>query len=322
MTRTVIALSVGILVTLAGRTGAAHGWGDVGHMMVAHVAYHDLTPSTRARVNALLRLNPRHAEWVAWLPAAVSDLDRDLRVFMIAATWADQIKRDPGYVSDGSRNGNRPDGSPDPGANRGYDDRLMHKYWHFVNVPFATDGTPLPPIPTPNASERIERLRGVLGSSADDVLKSYDLVWLLHLVGDVHQPLHGVTRVSAAELEGDDGGNTVRLDCRGCPQTLHAFWDLVPGAASTPREAIMPALTAARRLGKAPSTAVAKADAKQWIEESFQLSRQVVYRPPIGPGNGPFALTATYTRRAKAVAEERIALAGARLARLLNTELR
>ena len=112
----VIALAVGTLVLLSGLTPAAHGWGDVGHMMVAHVAYRELTPPARARVNALLRLSPRHDEWLTWLPAGVSGADRELMVFMIAATWADQIKRDPGYVSDGSHNGNRPEGSPDPGA--------------------------------------------------------------------------------------------------------------------------------------------------------------------------------------------------------------
>jgi hypothetical protein len=40
-----------------------------------------------------------------------------------------------------------------------------------------------------------------------DKLKSYDLPWLLHLVGDVHQPLHSTTRVSATKPDGDNGGN-------------------------------------------------------------------------------------------------------------------
>src|SRR5262249_56635028 len=108
-----------------------------------------------AGVDGRVRADPRDAECHRRRPAGVSSADRDLMLFMIAATWADQIKRDPSYESDGSHGGNRPEGSPDPGANRGYGDLLMHKYWHFVDRPFASDGTRLPTIPTPNAEERI-----------------------------------------------------------------------------------------------------------------------------------------------------------------------
>jgi hypothetical protein len=60
----------------------------------------------------------------------------------------------------------------------------MHKYWHFIDTPFTIDGTALPAIPTPNAQERIALFRTVLASTSADPLKSYDLTWLLHLVGD------------------------------------------------------------------------------------------------------------------------------------------
>ena len=40
-------------------------------------------------------------------------------------------------------------------------------------------------------------------AEADDDVKSYDMVWLLHLVGDVHQPLHATSRFSAASPQGD-----------------------------------------------------------------------------------------------------------------------
>jgi len=76
---------------------------------------------------------------------------------------------------------------------------LRHKYWHFVDKPFSKDGTThFPELPIPNAQTQIDAFRAVLASNADDALKSYDLVWLLHLVGDVHQPLHASSRVSRA----------------------------------------------------------------------------------------------------------------------------
>jgi hypothetical protein len=168
---------------------SGYAWDNEGHMIVAYVAYKKLTPTARERANALLKLNPKYNDWLATLPAGTSSADKDMMIFMIAATWADQIKKDATYTMDGSDNGNRPDGSPDPTRNTGYDDKLMHKYWHFVDKPFAADATPLPAIPTPNAQDRIALFRGVLASDASDPLKSYDLSWLLHLVGDIHQPL-------------------------------------------------------------------------------------------------------------------------------------
>src|SRR5690348_14084820 len=75
----------------------------------------------------------------------------------------------------------------------------------------------------PNAQERIALFRTVLASSSPDELKSYDLVWLLHIVGDIHQPLHASTRVRQPDPDGDAGGNLVKLDCAKCE--LHFFWD-------------------------------------------------------------------------------------------------
>jgi len=199
---------------------------------------------------------------------------------------------------------------------------LRHKYWHFVDTPFTTDGTALPPIPTPNAPERITLFRAVLNSSAADPLKSYDLVWLLHLVGDVHQPLHCATRVSSAQPGGDSGGNTVKLSCAGCPTELHAFWDNAVGKATTVQGAIKPVIKAAKKLPTADQTLAAKADAQDWVAESFQAAQQAVYQSPVMAGDGPFPLTSAYKSAAAKLAQQRVALAGARLARLLNNELK
>ena len=306
-----------MLTTVFG--GRAFGWNDRGHMSVAYIAYKQLTPATRDRVNALVKLNPKYSEWETTVnsqaPTASAD-DKNLMIFMIAATWADQIKRDSTYTKDGNQNGNRPDGSPDPGKNTGYDDLLMHKYWHFIDTPFTTDGTTLPAVPTPNAQDRIGLFRGVLASTSADGLKSYDLVWLLHLVGDVHQPLHASTRVSSTDPDGDAGGNLVKLDCTKCE--LHAFWDDLLGT----QNKLKTVMKAARKLPKADATLAAKPDEKDWIAESFQQAQQTAYTAPIAAGDGPFTLTSQYQKNAGKLAKQRVALAGARLANLLNTELK
>ena len=300
-------------------SGQAFAWNDRGHMTVAYIAYKQLTPATRDRVNALLKLNPKYSDWSATVdkeaPGASAD-DKNLMIFMIAATWADRIKRDSTYTQDGSQGGNRPDGSPDPGKNTGYDDLLMHKYWHFIDTPFTKDGTPLPAIPTPNAQERIALFRTVLASSSADRLKSYDLTWLLHLVGDVHQPLHASTRVSSTDLNGDSGGNLVKLSCAHCE--LHAFWDDLLGTDHD----LNTVVKTARELPAADAALAAKSDEQDWIAESFTEAQQTVYAPPITAGDGPFTLTTEYGKDAGKLAKVRVALAGARLANLLNTELK
>ena len=312
-------LAWSLAVTLAAASGPpVRAWNDRGHMTVAYLAYQKLRPATRARVNQLLRLNPQYGDWASSVDRQIpggSAEEKNMMIFMLAATWADAIKRDPAYQADGSQGGNRPEGSPDPAGNTGYADRLMHKYWHFVDTPFAEDGTPLPAIPTPNAGELIRLFREALASARPDELKSYDLTWLLHLVGDVHQPLHAATRVSRALPEGDAGGNLVKLDCSKCE--LHFFWDDLLG-----RESDLPSvLGAAQKLPKAKAALARKMNETEWIAESFRAAQRTVYSPPVGPGNGPFALSAAYRKKALALAKARVALAGARLANLLNAEL-
>jgi hypothetical protein len=287
-------------------------------MMMAAVAYNQLTQPTKDRVDALLLLNPDRDNWVAFIPEGTSTTTTQMMLFMIAATWADRIKIDPDYHTDGTHGGNRPPNDPSASQNIGYDDLARHKYWHFVDLPFAQDTTPLPPVPTPNAQTQIIAFRAVLASDAPDPLKSYDLSWLLHLIGDVHQPLHCITRVTATQPEGDDGGNGVKLTTPG-PVNLHSFWDEVLGGGNAPSTA----LSAITTLPTPPVSAVNDLDVSHWINDSFTAAQQTVYKkPPIGAGAGPFTVTQTYKTAARRLARKQVALAGARLAKLLNEELR
>jgi len=108
----------------------------------------------------------------------------------------------------------------------------------------------------------------------------------------------------------------VKLDCAKCE--LHFFWDDLLGTQSD----LPTAVKGARKLPKAKPGPAGKTDEKDWIAESFQLAQQVVYSPPVGPGDGPFTLTPAYKKKAGNLAKQRVALAGARLANLLNNELK
>jgi S1/P1 nuclease len=297
-------------------------WNGVGHMAAAYVAYQHLNPATKARVSALLKLNPDYSNWIKQIPEGTSPQDQEMMIFMIASTWADQIKGEAEYSLDGApgSNGNLPDGASSS-QNIGYKDKLQHRYWHFLDTPYSNDGTKLPSIPIPNAETQIDAFRKVLTSpSADDDLKSYDLVWLLHLIGDVHQPLHCITRASKTEPDGDKGGNTEKITCSDCngATTLHGFWDNILAPGFDPAVA----LAAAKNLPPADPQAASSTDTAAWIKESADDARQYVYVAPIGPGDGPFTITPAYNEAARKLGRERIALAGARLANLLNAELK
>ncbi len=173
----------------------------------------------------------------------------------------------------------------------------------------------------PNAKTQIDLFTAAIASSdASDDIKSYDLVWLEHLVGDVHQPLHATSRFSAASPMGDRGGNSVVLCGNPCKSKseLHAFWDNVLGTSKIPATAI----TAANALPAAPAAGAAITDDQVWIDESFDAAKQFVYAAPVGAGDGPYTLTTTYKNKAKTEAKARIELAGIRLAKLINANLK
>src|SRR5262249_43894278 len=201
-------------------------------------------------------------------------------------------KNDPAYTEDQPR-------SKVAAQSLGYDDHFKHRSWHYINRPLSPDGTPLVPPETPNVATQIRALRAALAAddTSDDV-KSYALVWLLHLVGAVPQPLHCVARFDRAQPRGDSGGNAVEItggsqpspcdDPRYCPygppKNLHFFWDDLEGASY----ATQPALAASARLPKPDPKKAAVRDEEVWIDEGFELARTVVYVPPIGVGAGPF----------------------------------
>jgi S1/P1 Nuclease len=301
------------------------GWGSIGHMTVAYVAYQKLTPATKARVRGLLKLNPDYAAWEKQVPADASADEHDQMIFMIAATWADDIKGDSKYSDDGP-DPNTPGGASSS-QNIGYTDLFRHRYWHFIDTPYYIDGASGYAVPTPNAQTQIAAFRIVLASPQSDDLKSYDLVWLLHLIGDIHQPLHVTTRVSKSEAKGDAGGNTVKL-LGDAALNLHSYWDDLPGAdcnfCSNKALCVGRAIVLGKSLKPATAKASHRSDAAKWISESFHYSRTAVYKTPIASADGPYTIApgSAYERAAFALANKRIALAGARLAEVLNSEMK
>jgi len=280
-----------IAVLLVGWAAEARAWNPNGHRVVAAAAYPKLQPQVRQKVAALLALNPEHRRWVEGVPPG----ERELAAFMRASNWADDIRDLPGFP-----------------------ESQKHKDWHYINVPFSTDGTPTRPPAVPNVQTQIAALRKQLANrKASDADRSFALIWLLHLVGDVHMPLHCTARFDRQLPQGDRGG-TLLLISSDARDNLHLFWDRALGESPLLAHARATALAL-----PAPDPALAAiTDESAWVSEGFQAAKRWVYKPPVGPGTGPFKLDARYGHDAQVQSAQRIALAGARLARLLNDALR
>jgi hypothetical protein len=317
MRKTLLACAAAAMAASVG--SEARAWHAQGHLMTAEVAWQTMTPGARCRAAKILRgriygLFPQGAD----LPPA------DEKMFVTAATWPDRIKQDPRHYRHGNE---KPKGLP-ASRNIGSADKLTHNYWHYVDYPVPDD--PAKPPPPVNAQERIVRFVKVLGSTHTSLdLKAYDLAWLIHLVGDVHQPLHTATQYGAAFEHGDDAGdNAVKLSWPdgsvapnpdNPPRELHGFWDAAPG------NDIADLAEAVRRARALPAAAPDKAadlDPAHWIAESRALADGSVYATPIVRGQlGKFVLTEPYRNEAVRITQERVALGGARLGNLLNATL-
>ena len=279
-------------------------------MQIAAAAYGQLTPAARARVDVLLRINPDYPTWVAGVP----DADRGKVAFVRASTWADEIKDKPAYIDE------KPIDWATAGQNLGYADLRKHKYWHFKDLPFSPDGTKTDPADPVNLATQIVVFADALaapGTSPD--IASYDLVWLIHLVGDAHQPLHAVGRFTAT-ISGDQGGNSETVtNAKGETLPLHFYWDGIFGGYSTVYGALKDLKD--NPLPAPDSKEAAIADPDAWISNSFELARLNAYAPPVGPEKGPYELTRAYETNTRIVSRAQAALAAIRLANLINKAL-
>ncbi|BAM90752.1 phospholipase C/P1 nuclease [Bradyrhizobium oligotrophicum S58] len=309
-------LAIAFVVALVSPAAPALAWWDEGHMQIAYVAYKKLTPAARDRADALLKLNPDYANWIAGAPQG----QEQLYAFVHAATWPDDIKMKPDYYDDQVTDSTAKQLVP-----YGH---LKHAYWHYKDALFSADDTPLP---RPDSVDAVSQLKLMIAklpanSDASETLRSYSLSWMIHLVGDLHQPLHAIARYSAAlpDKGGDRGGNEEQVvAANGETLALHAYWDGIFGGYSTVFGAVF---DADQRGGLSSVTAdAAKAqiiDPATWAQESFDLAKTTAYAAPVRTDKQPAELTREYETNARETARKQAALAAARLANLLEVLLR
>ena len=277
---------------------AALAWADLGHQVIALVAEEYLEPAVRARVTQLLALDD--ATLVAGHDLASQ------------ATWADKYRE-----SDRRSTRERYDGTNE---------------WHFVDLDIhapdleaACHGFPPLPAGVPASRgpaddciiSKIGQFRAELRdpqTAEPERLRA--LQFLLHLIGDIHQPLH-------ASNDQDRGGNDKPIVAPVPRRTdLHFYWDnyVVRQLGSDAEEIARLLLT---RCTAAQRMLWSRGSPEDWAQESYQLGRDQVYaRLPPPDSDGNRRLTATYVVPAEDRVMELLARAGVRLAMVLNEDLR
>ncbi|MDR1367974.1 MAG: S1/P1 nuclease [Candidatus Accumulibacter sp.] len=284
----------------------ASAWNAGSHRLVALIAWDRLSPAARREVATLLRAHPDFESWTK--RSRGQNLDET--AFIEASTWPDDIRGDRRFYSDRAPRSGKA-GAPLPG----FPDMARHADWHFRNLPFGKSGkngpSVLPRYVRPGQlDEQLKRLSEDLSPGKGTLARrAFVLPWVIHLVGDAHQPLHAAYRVDRPRLTVGNPFNP-----RKPISTLHAFWDDLPAPSRLRGKTLRKAtdvLTAAyprsafRNLSAPPGT---------WIEESFRIARAKGY--PAGLGGGP--ITKAFFESSREIARRRAALAGYRLALLLN----
>ena len=184
--------------------------------------------------------------------------------------------------------------------------------WHYVNIPVTErafrpehcpDGACV--IRTLEAQEKILADRSRPRAEREEALK-----WVVHLVGDMHMPLHVGDR-------GDRGGNDVKLEFNGRPWNLHSLWDSGMIGASGHNEEWYVVMLRNRIRQRGDLRQIASGSVLDWAMESHAVARDVAY--PFLPSS--LVIGDRYVEIATPVLEDRLLRASVRLAALLERAL-
>jgi len=305
-----ILLSLGIIAVFVSSVLA---WDDTGHKLTTYIAWEQMSPQTREKAIKILLSAPEDSHLnVFYLQDSRSVAVKQRELFMIASTWADIVR------------------------NKDFKNRYAkyhHGTWHYLDTFWRETNGKVELVPElksdkENAIERLFMFDKMLrDASASDADKAIALAWILHLAGDIHQPLHDSAKVTKYDPKGDQGGNLFMLSPKGATGenrvTLHWYWDSIVGR-NIPRvndacdSDYLPAI-AQQMMLKYPSAKmqnrlkIGKFD--DWQQEGFQIASTKLYPASLKFGEMP---SESYKKQAFEIAKEQIALAGYRLGEMLN----
>jgi hypothetical protein len=325
-----LAIAVAIIATAF--AAPARAWNSPGHMIVALVAYEQMSEATRAKVNELLRAHPRfEPHFERLMPREVTRESDEVKAkwrFAHAGTWPDLVRSTAATVD-------REDVT-----------RFNRPYWHYINkAVFLSDAeraklepglklydNPNPPAdpddPNMNIVQAVKNSSRIVGdANAPAESRAVHLCWLNHLAGDSHQPLHAASLYTSNRFpRGDKGGNELEAEHEW---KLHAFWDsqVCTQEDFATLQLLAANLTKDEKKAATGKKGAASTDIEQWIQESNAFAKRFAYTDEVlqkiaaresHTHLGPLDVSDAYRADAESLAERRATEAGYRLAALLE----
>jgi len=259
-------------------------WNALGHEVVANIAYEHLNPKVKETVDQL-----------------VSQFSKEYPTFTTfnqMAIWPDKLREQK---------------------------IESFTHWHYIDFAFSDDGTELKNIAdTDNIIWAFPLIEKPLANvKANPYERARFLAFLIHFMGDIHQPLHTTSRISAKYPNGDLGGNLFYLKYpANDPKTisLHTLWDqgidLFTGDTTDVNVHALAQNITSQFPESYFGTKINDVDPNHWGQEGFSISTVLVYATPEKTVPNEYYLIDAHN-----MCEERIALAGYRLAKVLNNLL-
>lgn len=253
---------------LLGTLALAGGWGPAGHAIIAQIAYFELTPEARAKVDRIMGVDS----------------------IQETSAWADRVRGTDDYRWTGPLHYANPSPEHD-------------NYDHARDCP-----------PEGNVVSAVRDFAAIVADeSATDLDRKEALMFLVHFVGDLHQPLH-------AGRAADRGGNDIRVNFFGRERNIHSIWDsgIMDAARDEPWplwvERLYPEIDSSDRdawLASGASPDVTTVG--RWITESRRLAYEHCYVLEGGETVGE-----DYVQGKLPVVDECLKQGGVRLGAMLN----
>ncbi len=315
--------TISILLILFVAHSNAIAWNSSGHMIIASIAYNQLTDENKEKLTELLKYHPDFAKWNSIYNRDDIKVDKGEYLFMRASIWPDEI-RGSGNAFNNPKwhgvnykirfNGEHSTERPDP------DDDVLFAIDESIEV--LVDDHKVANISYQRRNKEnirdLVRKRGAVGET-----KAAHLSWLIHLMGDIHQPLHCGSLYSRKFPNGDHAGSKfwVKPNTRGV--NLHSYWDGLMGESTDPQKVHNNAVELINDLPRSKFDEISgKTDAELFCFESFNLAIEEVYKNGSLRGsenkNTAPELPNGYNRNAKKIGKERVVVSGYRLADTLN----
>lgn len=305
----------------------ALAWHEGGHKIVASIAFRQLSADGKSAVVALLKKHPRfQEEFDGKMPDDLDEASTKEWIIQQAAIFPDLARSYRGEL------------------NKQY----HHPMWHFINMPeflSNADRMELHPehdlnlsLDAPPSLDRdsnvVQVIRVARRTIADKHTPAAEralmLSWLIHTVGDLHQPLHSTALFSRGMFpKGDRGGNSIGTVQKA---NLHSLWDDFPGgklkfAIVRSRAVKLSTDPSLKTLG---NTAAEDLNEETWLKESQALAVNAVYDSEVmvelrhlekvhqDTEDQPLDLSEDYLRTGADTAEKRVVQAGFRLGAILS----